>query len=167
MKAWTRLGNLECSVKNVWMNFGRWTFVNICGMSRNRIVLDTNSLVQCIAPRSRYRRIWDSYVEGDYVLCVSNEILNEYEEILERLAGVEVSKYAIEAILNSSNTLFCVPSYNFHLIEADPDDNKFVDCAVATGATCIVTEDHHSSVLNKIDFPKIVVVGIDTFLHLL
>ena len=88
-------------------------------MSRNRIVLDTNSLVQCIAPRSRYRRIWDSYVEGDYVLCVSNEILNEYEEILERLAGVEVSKYAIEAILNSSNTLFCVPSYNFHLIEAD------------------------------------------------
>ena len=82
-------------------------------MSRNRIVLDTNSLVQCIAPRSRYRRIWDSYVEGDYVLCVSNEILNEYEEILERLAGVEVSKYAIEAILNSSNTLFCVPSYNF------------------------------------------------------
>lgn len=167
MKAWTRLGNLECSVKNIWMNFGRWTFVNICGMSRNRIVLDTNSLVQCIAPRSRYRRIWDSYVEGDYVLCVSNEILNEYEEILERLAGVEVSKYAIEAILNSSNTLFCVPSYNFHLIEADPDDNKFVDCAVATGATCIVTEDHHFSVLNKIDFPKIVVVGIDTFLHLL
>ena len=117
-------------------------------MSRNRIVLDTNSLVQCIAPRSRYRRIWDSYVEGDYVLCVSNEILNEYEEILERLAGVEVSKYAIEAILNSSNTLFCVPSYNSHLIEADPDDNKFVDCAVATGATCIVTEDHHFSVLN-------------------
>jgi len=136
-------------------------------MSRDKIVLDTNSLVQCIAPRSRYRRIWDSYVEGDYVLCVSNEILNEYEEILERLAGVEVSKYAIEAILNSSNTLFCVPSYNFHLIEADPDDNKFVDCAVATGATCIVTEDHHFSVLNKIDFPKIVVVGIDTFLHLL
>ena len=78
-----------------------------------------------------------------------------------------MSKYAIEAILNSSNTLFCAPSYNFHLIEADPDDNKFVDCAVATGATCIVTEDHHFSVLNKIDFPKIVVVGIDTFLHLL
>ena len=75
-------------------------------MSRNRIVLDTNSLVQCIAPRSRYRRIWDSYVEGDYVLCVSNEILNEYEEILERLAGVEVSKYAIEAILNSPHTVF-------------------------------------------------------------
>lgn len=142
-------------------------FANICVMGKNRIVLDTNSLVQCIAPRSHYRKIWDSYVEGDYVLCVSNEILNEYEEILERLAGVEVSKYAIEAILNSPHTLFCAPSYNFHLIEADPDDNKFVDCAVATGATCIVTEDHHFSVLSKIDFPKIVVVGIDTFLRLL
>ena len=142
-------------------------FANTCVMGKNRIVLDTNSLVQCIAPHSRYRKIWDSYEEGDYVLCVSNEILNEYEEILERLAGVEVSKYAIEAILNSPNTLFCAPSYNFHLIEADPDDNKFVDCAVATGATCIVTEDRHFSILDKIDFPKVIVVGIDTFLRLL
>lgn len=136
-------------------------------MSKNRIVLDTNSLVQCIAPHSRYRKIWDSYVEGDYVLCVSNEILNEYEEILERLAGVEVSKYAIEAILNSPHTVFCSPSYHLRLIESDPDDNKFVDCAIATGAACIVTEDRHFSVLKQIDFPKVIVVGIDTFLHLL
>ena len=136
-------------------------------MSKNRIVLDTNSLVQCIAPHSRYRKIWDSYVEGDYVLCVSNEILNEYEEILERLVGVEVSKYAIEAILNCPYTCFCSPSYHLHLIESDPDDNKFVDCALATGAACIVTEDHHFSVLKQIDFPKIIVVGIDAFLHLL
>lgn len=104
---------------------------------------------------------------GEYVLCVSNDILNEYEEILEKLAGVAVAKYAIEAILNSPNTLFCVPSYHFNLIEADPDDNKFVDCAIATGATCIVTEDKHFSVLNRIDFPKVIILGIDIFLRTL
>lgn len=98
------------------------------------------------------------------MLCVSNEILNEYEEILERLAGEEAAKYAVEAILNSPYTLFCSPSYNFHLIEADPDDNKFVDCAIATGATCIVTEDRHFSVLSEIDFPKVLVIDLDTFL---
>ena len=134
-------------------------------MKSKRIVLDTNTLIQCISPSCRYRKIWDSYVEGDYMLCVSNEILNEYEEVLERLAGVEVAKYAVEAILNSPHTLFCVPSYNFHLIEADPDDNKFVDCAIATGATCIVTEDRHFSILNRIDFPKVIIMGIDAFLQ--
>lgn len=127
--------------------------------------MDTNTLVQCISPQCRYRKIWDSYTVGEYLLCVSDEILNEYEEILERLAGVDVAKYAIEAILNSPHTLFCVPSYHFHLIEADPDDNKFVDCAIATGATCIVTEDRHFSVLNRIDFPKVIIMGIDTFLQ--
>lgn len=136
-------------------------------MKSRRIVLDTNTLVQCISPACRYRRIWDGYVEGEYVLCVSDEILNEYEEILERLAGVEVAKYAVEAILNSPHTLFCTPSYHFHLIEADPDDNKFVDCAIATGATCIVTEDRHFSVLSRIDFPKVIIMGIDAFLQTL
>lgn len=133
-------------------------------MGRNKIVLDTNSLVQCISPRSRYRKIWDSYREGGYVLCVSDEILNEYEEILERLAGTAVAKYAVEAILNSPHTLSCSPSCKFRLIEAGPDDNKSVDCAIATGAACIVTEDGHFSVLKKMDFSRVPVMGLDAFL---
>lgn len=137
-------------------------------MKTNRIVLDTNSLVQCISPHSRYRKIWDSYVQGEYVLCVSNEILDEYEEILERLTNIKVAKIIIEAIINCPNTLYCTPFYNFHLIEADPDDNKFVDCAISVGAKCIVTEDKHFNILKQIDFPKVDIVGIDDFLkHLL
>lgn len=38
------------------MSLGKWTFANTCVMGKNRIVLDTNSLVQCIAPHSRYRK---------------------------------------------------------------------------------------------------------------
>ena len=30
------------------------------------------------------------------------------------------------------------PHYTFALIEADKDDNKFVDCAIAANAKCIV-----------------------------
>lgn len=100
----------------------------------SRIVLDTNSLVQCISPKSEYRKIWDCFLEGSNYLCVSNEILNEYEEILERLAGTEVAKLVIEIILNSPYTLFFTPYYNFHLIKSDPDDNKFVDCAIVANA---------------------------------
>lgn len=93
------------------------------------------------------------------------EILNEYEEILERLAGTEVAKLVIEIILNSPYTLFFTPYYNFHLIKSDPDDNKFVDCAIVANAQYIVTEDRHFQILRQYNFPKVEVIGLDEFYH--
>ena len=55
------------------------------------------------------------------------------------------------------------PHYTFALIEADKDDNKFVDCAIAANAKCIVTEDKHFRVLKNIPFPKVEVFGIEEF----
>lgn len=52
---------------------------------------------------------------------------------------------------------------HFSLIEADPDDNKFVDCAVAADAEYIVTNDSHFNVLKKIDWPKISIITIEDF----
>ena len=53
--------------------------------------------------------------------------------------------------------------YTFALIEADKDDNKFVDCAIAANAKCIVTEDKHFRVLKNIPFPKVEILGIEEF----
>ena len=50
----------------------------------SRIVLDTNSLVQSIPSKSKYRQIWNSVINGVNELCVSGEILNEYEEINQK-----------------------------------------------------------------------------------
>ena len=52
-----------------------------------RIVLDTNCLVQIISPHSKFHDVWLSLAEGRNVLCVSNEIIDEYVEILERPYG--------------------------------------------------------------------------------
>lgn len=104
-------------------------------------------------------------MDGTYQLCVSNEILNEYEEILERLASAEIAKLVIDVILNNPYTLFFTPYYNFNLIKSDPDDNKFVDCAVVSSAQFIVTEDHHFHILKQYNFPKIDFIGLDDFYH--
>ena len=50
----------------------------------NPVVIDTNCLLQIISRHSPYRPIWDAFLEGRYQLCVSNEILEEYQEILEQ-----------------------------------------------------------------------------------
>lgn len=39
------------------------------------IVLDTNSLIMSIAPKSPYRSVWQAFLGGDYNLCISNEIM--------------------------------------------------------------------------------------------
>ena len=133
-------------------------------MNARLIVLDTNCLVQALPSKSRYHKIWTHFIGGRYFLCVSNEILNEYEEIIARLSSPTVAKNVIDAIVHSPYTLYKEVYYRFNLIEVDTDDNKFVDCAIASGAYYIVTEDKHFDILKAIPFPHIEVVGIDTFL---
>lgn len=131
-----------------------------------RIVLDTNSLIQCISRRSPYHEIWLSLLDGRNQLCMSNEMLEEYEEILERHASHNFAVYAVNVILNNPNTIFVTPTYHLGLISADPDDNKFVDCAFAANAKFIVTEDHHFDILHTVGFPRIDIIGLDDFLSI-
>ena len=133
----------------------------------SKIVLDTNCLVQCIPSRSRYRNIWNSILEGKNTLCVSNDILEEYEEILQKLTGLEIAKLIIDYLVTSPHVVFCDPYFNFNLIQNDPDDNKFVDCAICANAKLIVTEDHHFDILKQCDFPRIPVMGLDEFIDLI
>ena len=133
----------------------------------SKIVLDTNCLVQCIPSRSKYRIIWNSILEGKNTLCVSNDILQEYEEILQKLAGLEIAKLVIDYLVTSPYVIFCNPYFNFNLIQNDADDNKFVDCAICANAKLIVTEDHHFDILKQCDFPRIPVMELDDFMDLL
>lgn len=130
----------------------------------SRIVLDTNSLIQSIPSRSKYHKIWSSFLDGTNELCVSSEILVEYEEILQRLTDVRTAKDVIELIINNPYTRFITPYFHFNLIVADQDDNKFVDCAISANAKYIVTEDHHFDVLKQYNFPKVDIIKLEAFL---
>ena len=44
------------------------------------VVLDTNCLVQMLSVRSPYRAAWQAFREGRYELCVTDDIVDEYEE---------------------------------------------------------------------------------------
>ena len=102
-------------------------------------------------------------MDGKNKLCVSNEILEEYIEILQRLTDNETAEYVVKTILNSPFVELITPFYNFNLIIVDPDDNKFVVCAISANAHYIVTNDHHYDVLKDIDFPKVNIVNIQQF----
>lgn len=132
-----------------------------------RIVLDTNSLIQSISPKSTYHEVWQSVLTGRNTLCVSNEILEEYAEILNRLAGKKTADLVLNSIIECKNVVFLTPYYHFNLISADPDDNKFVDCAIQANARYIVTNDHHYDVLRQIEFPKVGIIKLIDFLQMI
>lgn len=132
-----------------------------------RIVLDTNCLIQSISPRSRYYAVWESLVDGKNILCVSNEIIMEYLEILQRLTDHDTAETIVKTIINSRFVEFVTPYYNFGLITQDPDDNKFVDCAITANARFIVTNDHHYDILKTIDYPSVDIINLDDFMKLI
>ena len=101
------------------------------------------------------------------MLCVSNEILEEYEEIIEKMTSAIVAQNVINLLLKSNNVVLVTPSFKFRLIEADHDDDKFVDCAFAANATYIVSDDKHFDVLKEISFPQLLVLKLKEFLGLL
>lgn len=131
------------------------------------IVLDTNCLIMALSPRARYNLIWQRLVQGDLTLCVTTSILEEYEEVISRNISPRAAKIVISYLTMLPNVRYKDPHFSFGLIQADEDDNKFVDCAIASNALCIVTEDHHFDALRRIPFPKVEVISIDAFMQLL
>lgn len=133
--------------------------------NKQRIVLDTNCLLMSIPRRSLYHQVLLDFLAGKYFLCVSNEVILEYEEILSVKVGRVVANNIVNAILAAPNTILVNPQNRYHLITADPDDNKFVDCAITAKAKYIVTQDRHYDVVRfnpKYDFTAI---DIDAFLY--
>lgn len=131
------------------------------------IVLDTNCLIQIISRRSRFYELWQDFINGSYRLCVTNDIIDEYEEILSEKTSFYVAKLVCEIILRAPNTVKLDAHFRWGLIESDPDDNKFVDCAIVANAHFIVSEDTHFGVLKHIAFPHVDVMGLNEFERLM
>ena len=132
-----------------------------------RVVLDTNCLLQSLPSKSPYHKIWIEVLWGKISLCVTTEILDEYEELLSHKINSEVATNVVEAIARLHTTVYQEVYVHFGLIRDDPDDNKFADCAVASGAEFIVTNDNHYNILKRIPWPNINVLNIKEFITLL
>ncbi len=63
-----------------------------------------------------------------------------------RLRIILDTNVLLVSISSRSNVQQIHPSYRWDLISADPDDNQFVDCAVAANAHAVVTENRHFQV---------------------
>lgn len=132
-------------------------------MPAPKIVLDTNILNASIGTKSPFRWIFDCLISGKIILCVSNDILFEYHEILARKTNERVAENVVNFTAVNPSTKHVSVYFNFGLISDDASDNKFVDCAIASNANCLVSNDRHFRRLQTLDFPKVTVLTLREF----
>lgn len=131
-----------------------------------RIVIDTNCLIAILPSKSPYHKVWTDFLEQQLEICVSNEILMEYEEIISEKTSLAFAEAIIKTLINKPNFIRVYPTWRFGYIVTDPDDNKFVDCAICGRAELLVSNDKHFNVLKDIGFPYVKVLRIQDFVQL-
>jgi len=131
-----------------------------------KTVIDTNVLVSALSTKSIYHWLVELLLDERIELYVTEEIILEYEEILKSKYSETVASNFLVSLRELSNVYYAHVYFRWNLI-SDPDDNKFVDCYIASGAHFLISHDSHFSVLKTIMFPKVNVVRIEEFAGLL
>ena len=130
-----------------------------------KVVLDTNCFISSIGKRSDFRNVFDAYLDGIFTLCVSTEVLLEYEEKFGQFWGESVTHNLLGLILTSENTTLHSIFFSFNLVTDDPDDNKFADLYLSSGADLLISNDKNLLALNDNKFPILRVIKLEEFSH--
>jgi hypothetical protein len=115
-----------------------------------KVVLDTNVFVSSFFGGNP-RDIIDLWKTGEITLCLSPAIVDEYIEVLRRL-GLQNEKELSE-LLGLFARGFCVQftakTPQLRIVEHGPDDDKFIECAVALNAKFVISGDKALRAIEK------------------
>ena len=125
--------------------------------------MDTNVFVSSFFGGNP-RKVVDLWKSGEVALCLSKPIVDEYIEVLRRL-GLQNEKELDELLglfAHGFHVVFTAKTPDLHVVEKDPDDNKFIECAAALKADFIITGD--KALLEIQDYMGIKIVSPKDFL---
>jgi len=107
-----------------------------------KVVVDTNVFVSSFFGGNP-RKIVDLWKSGRLTLCLSKPIIDEYVEVLQRigLKNERELRELLHLFAHGFHIIFSAKTPELHLVEEDPDDDKFIECAVALKADFIVSGD--------------------------
>lgn len=117
------------------------------------VVIDTNVMLSAFARHAPTVPLFRALRTGRLRLAVTASIILEYEEIAAHRGGIALAArtmHLLSLVSAAYSTIVVVnPAFQFQVIAADPDDNKFTDCAITADADYVITEDAHFSSLTN------------------
>jgi len=107
-----------------------------------RVVVDTNVLMSGIFFGGTPGRIVDAVKLGQVTLTVSPGILDEYRRVAEDLESTygELEAQSLITLLAAGADVVDAPDLS-ESVSRDPDDDKFLACALAASAPVVVSGD--------------------------
>lgn len=123
-------------------------------------VIDTNVIVSSLIQRSYpYKIIYELFINDKFMLCVSEELMSEYYEVLSRTKFAKFPDFfgKAENLLADIETKATkiVPSVKFDLI-SDKDDNMILELADECKADFIITGNTNDFTFSEFKQTKIV-----------
>lgn len=107
-----------------------------------RVVIDTNIFISSFFGGNP-RKIIDLWKSGQIILCLSRPIIDEYVDVLRRM-GLQ-NERELEELLSlfaqGFNVLYTTKTPNLNIVEKDPDDDKFIECAVSLNSKFVISGD--------------------------
>jgi len=107
-----------------------------------KVVIDTNVFVSSFFGGNP-RKVIHLWKSGQIVLCLSKDIVDEYMNVLQRV-GLQ-NEHELEELLNlfaqGFHIIFTNKTPDLRLVEEDPGDDKFIECAIALKCKFIISGD--------------------------
>jgi uncharacterized protein len=130
-----------------------------------RIVLDTNIFVS-MALGGQVGKINDEWRAGKFILVVSEDIVSEYLEVLQR-PKLHLKSHTIATIVNRvyRKAEFVAPEEKILVVLADTSDNKFIEAAITGKTEYIVSGDKH--LLEIKEYESIPIITAREFIDIL
>lgn len=130
------------------------------------VVVDTNVFVSSFFGGNP-RAVIDLWKTGEITLCLSRAIVGEYIAVLERmgLAGEPEREEILSLFRRGIGCRYLAVPERLFVVREDPSDDKFIECAVALEARCIVSGDRHLLAIR--DYCGIRIVSPREFLEML
>lgn len=115
-----------------------------------KVVIDTNVFISSFFGGIP-RQIINQWKEGNIILCLTQETIEEYLEVLNRLGLKDENEMRklTKLFTEGYNSIFSAKTPTVYIVEEDPDDNKFIECAVALDCNIIVSGDNHLKNIKK------------------
>lgn len=126
-----------------------------------RIVLDTNTVISALLFSGTASHLVPLWQARRITVLVSRDILQEYLRVLAypkfKLSDAEIRRLIQEELLPFVETVHARP--HLAVVRRDPEDNRFLECAVAGRAKYLVTGDQDLRELGSCRGVTILTVG--------
>jgi hypothetical protein len=135
-----------------------------------RIVVDTNVLVSATYWKGDSYKVIRIANERQMTIMMSREITEEYYKVIksdEVTEKVEKKNLMAEKIITKviNESVVVEPKDKLFVIKEDPDDDKFLECAVEGDAEYLVSRDKHLLKLKK--YKGIDIIKPEEFLRII